>query len=138
MASTPFADAAFDHIVSNETTMYVDLPEAFAEFSRLLRPGGRYALVTWCSTGTTAGTAPEVDAINQHYVCKIHPRSHYLQALLASNLIPIQVTDLTSQALPYWELRASSRMATGVEPHFLNAYQAGNMNYLVIVAERKP
>ncbi|GAA3560232.1 methyltransferase domain-containing protein [Nonomuraea rosea] len=138
MVDTPFSDGSFDYIVSNETTMYVDLDEAFAEFARLLRPGGRYVLVTWCRNDAVAETSPDVEAIDEHYVCHIHRRSTYLRALLEHDLIPSTVADLTTEAIPYWELRTASQLATGVEAPFLNAYRMNQMNYLVIVAERKP
>ncbi|MEV0370531.1 methyltransferase domain-containing protein [Streptomyces sp. NPDC050636] len=137
MVATPFTDRSFDYIVSNETTMYVDLGEAFGEFARLLTPGGRYVLITWCRNDVIADTSPQVEAIDKHYVCHIHRRSTYLRALLDSGLIPVHIADLTAEAIPYWELRSGSELATGVEPHFLNAYRHGLMNYLVIVADRK-
>lgn len=136
MAQTGFPDQSFDHVVTNETTMYVDLDEAFAEFARLLKPGGRYALVTWCRDDTAPDDATEADAIDAHYVCHIHRRSHYLRALLDHGMVPLQVTDLTAEALPYWELRSHSHHATGIERPFQDAYERRHMNYIVITAER--
>ncbi|WAU82671.1 methyltransferase domain-containing protein [Streptomyces sp. Qhu-G9] len=136
MVATPFADQTFDYVVSNETTMYVDLDEAFGEFARLLKPAGRYVLVTWCRDDTATDVHPDADAIDRHYVCHIHRRSAYLRALLNAGLVPKQVTDLTTEAIPYWELRSASELATGVEPHFLDAYRQGQMNYIVITADR--
>ncbi|MEU1050737.1 methyltransferase domain-containing protein [Streptomyces sp. NPDC005897] len=138
MVATPFPNASFQYVVTNETTMYVDLFEAFAEFSRLLEPGGRYVLVTWCQNDavTAPGTSPEVDAINTHYVCHIHPRSTYFRALAANGLVPSTVRDLTAEAMPYWELRSHSELSTGVETPFLDGYRLNRLNYLVIVAEK--
>jgi geranyl diphosphate 2-C-methyltransferase len=138
MVSTPFADDSFQYVVTNETTMYVDLFEAFAEFARLLEPGGRYVLVTWCANDAVAapGTSPEVEAIDDHYVCRIHPRSTYFRALAANGLVPSTVRDLTSEAIPYWELRAHSELSTGVEQPFLDGYRSNRLNYLVVVAEK--
>lgn len=43
---TRFPAASFYYVVTNETTMYVDLGEAFTEFARVLKPSGRYVLLT--------------------------------------------------------------------------------------------
>ncbi|MBO4206264.1 SAM-dependent methyltransferase [Micromonospora echinofusca] len=136
MAQTPFEDASFDAVVSNETTMYVDLSEAFREFARLLRPGGRYVLVTWCQNDAVADDSPEVRQIDEHYVCHIHKRSTYLRALAENGLVPALVQDLTAEAIPYWELRSNSRLKTGVEDPFLAGYRSNSLNYLVIAADR--
>ncbi|MEW9551204.1 cyclopropane-fatty-acyl-phospholipid synthase family protein [Nonomuraea sp. NPDC050783] len=137
MTATGFPDASYQYVVSNETTMYVDLFEAFHEFARLLEPGGRYVLVTWCANDAVAasGASPEIDAINDHYVCRIHPRSTYMRALAANGLVPSKVRDLTAEAIPYWELRSHSELRTGVESAFLQGYRSNRLNYLLVAAE---
>ncbi|MER6032116.1 geranyl diphosphate 2-C-methyltransferase [Streptomyces sp. NPDC001851] len=121
---------------TNETTMYVDLFELFAEFSRLLEYGGRYVCVTGCSNDVTGMRSKAVSRIDEHYTCNIHPRSEYFRALAANDLVPIQVVDLTPDTLPYWELRAKSSVATGIEDAFLTAYKEGSFHYLLIAADR--
>ncbi|GAA4064562.1 geranyl diphosphate 2-C-methyltransferase [Streptomyces shaanxiensis] len=123
-------------IWTNETTMYVDLLELFDEFSRLLEPGGRYVCITGCSNDVTGMRSKAVSRIDEHYTCNIHPRSEYFKALAANNLVPIQVVDLTPDTIPYWELRAQSSVATGVEDPFLTAYKEGSFHYLLIAADR--
>ena len=49
--------------------------------------------------------------------------------------MPITVVDLTRDTIPYWELRAQSSVATGVEDPFLTAYREGSFHYLLIVAD---
>lgn len=137
MVSTSFDDASFSHIVCNETTMYVDLDEAFAEFSRLLKPGGRLVFVTWCQNDAVADVNDDIAAIDEHYVCRINSKSEYISQLIASGLVPETLTDLTSDAIPYWELRSASELATGVEPPFLNAYRHGSLNYVVVTAVKQ-
>ena len=110
MLDTGFETGSRRGIWNNESTMYVDLFQLFGEFSRLLEYGGRY-------------------------VC-IHPRSDYFKALAANNLVPIDVIDLTSHTIPYWELRAKSSVATGIEDPFLTAYREGSFHYLLIAADR--
>ncbi|MFD7276738.1 geranyl diphosphate 2-C-methyltransferase [Streptomyces sp. NPDC059862] len=123
-------------IWTNETTMYVDLFDLFAEFSRLLEYGGRYVCITGCSNDVTGLRSKAVSRIDEHYTCNIHPRSEYFKALAANDLVPIQVVDLTADTIPYWELRAKSSVATGIEEPFLTAYREGSFHYLLIVADR--
>ncbi|WP_230885610.1 geranyl diphosphate 2-C-methyltransferase [Streptomyces spinoverrucosus] len=123
-------------IWTNETTMYVDLFELFAEFARLLEYGGRYVCITGCSNDVTGMRSKAVSRIDEHYTCNIHPRSEYFKALAANNLVPIQVVDLTPDTIPYWELRAKSSVATGIEDPFLAAYKEGSFHYLLIAADR--
>lgn len=122
-------------IWNNESTMYVDLFELFAEHARLLEVGGRYVCITGCSNDLM-GRSDAVRQIDEHYTCNIHPRSTYFKALAANDLVPISVVDLTPQTIPYWELRATSSPATGVEVPFLSSYKDGSFQYLLIVADR--
>jgi geranyl diphosphate 2-C-methyltransferase len=123
-------------IWTNETTMYVDLNELYGEFSRILRIGGRYVCITGCYNDLTGGRSKTVSRIDEHYTCNIHPRSAYFKALAANNLVPINVVDLTAATIPYWELRAQSSVATGIEEPFLQAYREGSFHYLLIAADR--
>ncbi|MEV1084053.1 class I SAM-dependent methyltransferase [Streptomyces sp. NPDC050211] len=135
MIGTGFPDAHFDYVVTNETTMYADLDEAFAEFSRLLKPGGRYVLLSWCRNDALAPHSDEATAIDAHYR-QTHRRDEYLRALLQAGLIPYQVDDLTCRATPYWELRSQSALATGVEASYLNGYRSDRVNYIRIAARK--
>jgi geranyl diphosphate 2-C-methyltransferase len=116
--------------------MYVDLFALFAEFSRLLKDGGRYVCITGCYNDVRGGRSRAVSRIDAQYLCNIHPRSAYFKALAASDLVPIDVIDLTARTIPYWELRARSSVATGVEDPFLTAYKEGSFHYLLIAADR--
>ncbi|MGP3983955.1 geranyl diphosphate 2-C-methyltransferase [Streptomyces sp. KR80] len=136
MLDTGLASRSRRAIWTNETTMYVDLFELFAEFSRLLEYGGRYVCITGCSNDVTGLRSKAVSRIDEHYTCNIHPRSEYFKALAANNLVPINVVDLTAATIPYWELRAKSSVATGIEEPFLAAYKEGSFHYLLIAADR--
>lgn len=136
MLDTGFESGSMRSIWNNETTMYVDLFKLFAEVSRLLKDGGRYVCITGCYNDIIGGRSQAVSQIDSQYICNIHPRSEYFKALAANNLVPIGVTDLTPQTIPYWELRAKSSVATGVEDPFLTAYKEGSFHYLLIVADR--
>lgn len=136
MLDTGFATGSRRGIWNNESTMYVDLFDLFAEHSRQLEFGGRYVTITGCYNDITGGRSKAVAQIDQHYTCNIHPRSAYFKAMTANDLVPISVVDLTAQTIPYWELRAKSSVATGVEEPFLTAYREGSFHYLLIAADR--
>jgi geranyl diphosphate 2-C-methyltransferase len=135
MLDTGFESGSRQVIWTNETTMYVDLHELYREFARLLRNGGRYVCITGCYNDVTGMRSKAVSQIDQHYTCNIHPRSEYFRALAANDFVPITVVDLTADTIPYWELRANSSVATGVEDPFLTAYREGSFHYLLIVAD---
>lgn len=136
MLDTGFETGSRRGIWTNETTMYVNLFQLFAEFTRLLEYGGRYVCITGCYNDVTGGRSKAVSRIDEHYICNIHPRSEYFKALTANNLVPIDVIDLTASTIPYWELRAKSSVATGIEDPFLAAYREGSFHYLLIAADR--
>ncbi|WP_323179124.1 methyltransferase domain-containing protein [Streptomyces sp. NBC_00320] len=136
MVATPFPDRSFDFVVSNETTMYVDLDELFGEIRRVLRPGGRYVATTWCRNDAVDGRSDASVRIDEHYVCRMHKRSTYFEALAANGLVPYRVTRHTEEAIPYWELRRQSALRTGVEEPFLEGYRERSLDYLLIAAER--
>jgi geranyl diphosphate 2-C-methyltransferase len=135
MLDTGFESGSRQVIWTNETTMYVDLHELYREFARLLQNGGRYVCITGCYNDVTGGRSKAVSQIDQHYTCNIHRRSEYFRALAANDFVPITVVDLTPDTIPYWELRAQSAVATGVEDPFLTAYREGSFHYLLIVAD---
>ncbi|WP_163508028.1 geranyl diphosphate 2-C-methyltransferase [Fodinicola acaciae] len=136
MLDTGFETGAFKGAWNNESTMYVDLFELFAEHARQIAPGGRYVVITGCYNDVTGGRSRAVSQIDQHYICNIHPRSEYFKALAANGFVPINVVDLTAATIPYWELRAQSAVATGIETPFLTAYREGSFHYLLIAADR--
>jgi geranyl diphosphate 2-C-methyltransferase len=136
MLNTQFPDASRQGIWTDETTMYVDLFDLYAEFSRLLPRGGRYVCITGCYNDTLGDRSDAVATIDEHYNCRIHPRSRYFAALAANNLVPVNVFDLTDATIPYWELREKSSIATGIEEAFLAGYRERSFQYLLISADR--
>jgi geranyl diphosphate 2-C-methyltransferase len=136
MLDTGFDTGAYEAIWNNESTMYVELGLLFAEHARLLRRGGRYVTITGCYNDTYGLPSRAVSQINAHYICDIHPRSTYFKEMASNRLVPISVTDLTAATIPYWELRAKSPVASGIEAAFLEAYKGGSFQYLLIAADR--
>lgn len=136
MLDTGFETGSLRASWNNESTMYVDLFELFREHARLLEYGGRYVTITGCYNDVTGGRSKAVSRIDEHYTCNIHPRSEYFRAMAANGLVPIEVVDLTAATIPYWELRAKSSVATGIEEPFLTAYKENSFHYLLIAADR--
>jgi geranyl diphosphate 2-C-methyltransferase len=136
MLDTGFETGSFQAIWNNESTMYVELALLFAEHARLLRRGGRYVCITGCYNDAYGLPSRAISQINAHYICDIHSRSTYFREMVANRLIPINVVDLTAATIPYWELRAKTHLATGIEQSFLDAYKNGSFQYLLIAADR--
>ncbi|NRQ40139.1 methyltransferase domain-containing protein [Nonomuraea sp. NN258] len=136
MLDTGFPSGGYQAIWNNESTMYVELSLLFAEHSRLLARGGRYVCITGCYNDAYGLPSRAISQINAHYICDIHPRSTYFRELSANRLVPVDVVDLTAAAIPYWELRAKTSLATGIEQAFLDAYSNGSFQYLLIAADR--
>src|ERR1700728_2768748 len=136
MLDTGLETGAYQAIWNNESTMYVELALLFAEHARLLHRGGRYVTITRCYNDMYGLPSRAVSQINAHYICDIHPRSTYFKEMASNRLVPAAVIDLTAATIPYWELRAKSSLATGIEEPFLDAYKGGSFQYLLIAADR--
>ncbi|MFE2180462.1 geranyl diphosphate 2-C-methyltransferase [Streptomyces sp. NPDC059455] len=136
MLGTPFETGRAAASWNNESSMYVDLEDLFAEHSRILAIGGRYVTITGCWNPRYGQPSKYVSQINAHFECNIHSRREYLRAMADNRLVPQAVIDLTPATLPYWELRATSSLVTGIEKAFINSYKDGSFQYLLIAADR--
>ncbi|MFJ4094058.1 geranyl diphosphate 2-C-methyltransferase [Kitasatospora sp. NPDC089913] len=121
---------------NNESSMYVDLHDLFAEHSRVLSVGGRYVTVTGCWNPRHGQPSKWVSRINAHFECNIHSRREYLRAMADNRLVPNAVIDLTPDTLPYWELRNTTSLVTGIEEAFIESYKDGSFQYVLIAADR--
>ncbi|WP_370415964.1 geranyl diphosphate 2-C-methyltransferase [Streptomyces fradiae] len=136
MLDTPFEKGSIAASWNNESSMYVDLDDLMAEHSRFLRVGGRYVTITGCWNPKYGQPSKWVSQINAHFECNIHSRREYLRAMADNRLVPNAVVDLTAATLPYWELRATSSLVTGIEEAFIESYKDGSFQYLLIAADR--
>ncbi|MFD4956805.1 geranyl diphosphate 2-C-methyltransferase [Streptomyces sp. NPDC058451] len=136
MLDTPFDKGSIAASWNNESTMYVDLHDLFAEHSRFLKVGGRYVTVTGCWNPRYGQPSKWVSQINAHFECNIHSRREYLRAMADNRLVPQTIVDLTPDTLPYWELRATSSLVTGIEGAFIESYRNGSFQYVLIAADR--
>ncbi|MET9361588.1 geranyl diphosphate 2-C-methyltransferase [Streptomyces sp. NPDC006632] len=136
MLDMPFTTGEAAGSWNNESSMYVDLHDLFAEHARILAPGGRYVTITGCWNPKYGQPSKWVSQINAHFECNIHSRREYLRAMADNRLVPQAVIDLTPETLPYWELRATSSLVTGIEEAFINSYKDGSFQYVLIAADR--
>ncbi|MER5763761.1 geranyl diphosphate 2-C-methyltransferase [Streptomyces sp. NPDC002082] len=136
MLGTPFETGQATASWNNESSMYVDLDDLFAEHSRVLKVGGRYVTITGCWNPRYGQPSKWVSQINAHFECNIHSRREYLKAMADNRLVPQAVIDLTPATLPYWELRATSSLVTGIEEAFIESYKDGSFQYVLIAADR--
>lgn len=136
MLDTPFEKGSVAASWNNESSMYVDLDDLMAEHSRFLKVGGRYVTITGCWNPKYGQPSKWVSQINAHFECNIHSRREYLKAMADNRLVPQAVIDLTPDTLPYWELRATSSLVTGIEEAFIESYKDGSFQYLLIAADR--
>ncbi|MDW8805166.1 methyltransferase domain-containing protein [Streptomyces scabiei] len=136
MLDTPFDKGSVTASWNNESTMYVDLHDLFAEHARFLKVGGRYVTITGCWNPRYGQPSRWVSEINAHFECNIHSRREYLRAMADNRLVPQAIVDLTPQTLPYWELRATSSLVTGIEKAFIESYKDGSFQYVLIAADR--
>ncbi|MFF5638776.1 geranyl diphosphate 2-C-methyltransferase [Streptomyces sp. NPDC012825] len=136
MLDTPFEKGSVAASWNNESSMYVDLDDLFAEHSRFLKVGGRYVTITGCWNPKYGQPSKWVSQINAHFECNIHSRREYLRAMADNRLVPQAVVDLTPATLPYWELRATSSLVTGIEEAFIESYKDGSFQYVLIAADR--
>ncbi|MGW4897209.1 geranyl diphosphate 2-C-methyltransferase [Kitasatospora sp. NPDC004240] len=136
MLDQPFGTGEIAASWNNESSMYVDLHDLFAEHSRMLAVGGRYVTITGCWNPRYGQPSKWVSQINAHFECNIHSRREYLRAMADNRLVPQAVIDLTPATLPYWELRATSSLVTGIEEAFISSYKDGSFQYVLIAADR--
>ncbi|MEV7420181.1 geranyl diphosphate 2-C-methyltransferase [Streptomyces sp. NPDC089919] len=136
MLDMPFEKGSAAASWNNESSMYVDLDDLMAEHSRILRVGGRYVTITGCWNPRYGQPSKWVSQINAHFECNIHSRREYLKAMADNRLVPQAVIDLTPDTLPYWKLRATSSLVTGIEEAFIKSYEDGSFQYVLIAADR--
>jgi len=105
----PFPDASFDVVWSCESAEHMpDKASFLRECFRVLKPGGRFVLATWCQRddSVVAFTEDEKSRLDFLYKEWCHPRFASLEeyASIASRegLASIKSTDWTTETLPAW------------------------------------
>jgi tocopherol O-methyltransferase len=109
---TPFADESFDLIWSLESgEHYPDKGQFFQESHRLLKPGGKLVMATWCHrvTDSLAGALTESEQWHLNALYQVYHLPYVLSlpnyAHLASqaNFAGISTADWSDAVAPFWD-----------------------------------
>jgi tocopherol O-methyltransferase len=106
--STPFAPGAFDVVWSLESCELMPDKKAFlAECRRILKPGGRLVVATWCSRDA-APTAAEDTLLRRIYrdfaAAYVLPLEAYVELCREAGLTEVAAADWTPFARATWNL----------------------------------
>lgn len=103
-----FADATFDHVVSQFVLMFVeDSQAAVHEMARVLVPGGHLAVATWASLEDTPGYATMVGLLNR--LCGAEAANALRQPYVLGS--PDGLAELLTLAFDYLEVCQSPGVA---------------------------
>jgi tocopherol O-methyltransferase len=109
---TPFPDAHFDFIWSLESgEHYPDKAQFFQESYRLLKPGGKLLMATWCHRPTTSLAGPLTESEQWHlenlyqvyhlpYVLSL---PDYVNLAQQSGYSNIRTADWSDAVAPFWD-----------------------------------
>jgi tocopherol O-methyltransferase len=109
---TPFPDAQFDFIWSMESgEHYPDKAQFFQESYRLLKPGGKLLMATWCHrpTHSLAGPLTESEQWHLEMLYKVYHLPYVLSVPDYANLAQqagytdIRTTDWSDAVAPFWD-----------------------------------
>ncbi|NEQ42564.1 MAG: methyltransferase domain-containing protein [Leptolyngbya sp. SIOISBB] len=109
---TPFPDEQFDFIWSMESgEHYPDKGQFFQESYRLLKPGGRLLMATWCHRPTNSLAGPLTESEQTHlnwlyqlyhlpYVLSVPDYAHLAQQ---SGFQQLRTADWSEAVAPFWD-----------------------------------
>jgi geranyl diphosphate 2-C-methyltransferase len=130
---------AFDFIWACESTEYMpDRPRLFAEWWRLLRPGGRALgiILTYVESRRHL-VARELAQLDAYYVGSTGPFHAYLDAAVKAGFLVDDVTPLERETIPYWDLRTRSAHQKGTEAWLRDGLRSGALRFSAMLF-RKP
>ncbi len=138
MLQLGFHPDTYDHVITNETTMYItNLPQLFEGFRRVLKLGGTYTLATWCINEKYLGRDDITERINSHYPgTRMHTQAEYVKALESTGFQINNNRDLTEDVIPHWVIRSRWEKASGIEPTYLEGHRERKLLYKMISATK--
>jgi cyclopropane fatty-acyl-phospholipid synthase-like methyltransferase len=131
-------DGAYDFVFACESTEYMDRPALFAEWRRVLRPGGvALAIVLTYVPSRLPEVARELALLNEYYVARAGSLASFLDGARQEGLALDDLVHLERETLPYWRLRLRSGHRSGTEPWLIHGLETGGFHFSAI-RFRKP
>ena len=127
----PFADNSFDLVWSLESGEHMpDKSQFLQECYRVLQPGGKLILATWCHRETSSGagelTATEIQHLEEIYRVYCLPYvislSEYRAIALDCGFNNLQYDDWSTAVAPFWDVVIDSTISPQA---ILGLFQAG-------------
>ena len=127
----PFADNSFDLVWSLESGEHMpDKSQFLQECYRVLQPGGKLILATWCHRETSSGagelTATEIQHLEEIYRVYCLPYvislSEYRAIALDCGFDNLQYDDWSTAVAPFWDVVIDSTISPQA---ILGLFQAG-------------
>lgn len=126
----PFADAEFDIVWTQHSTMNIaDKERLFAEFHRVLRPGGRYALHEIVA-GLVQPIHFPVPWAKDPALSFLRPAAEVRRVLTDAGFVEVVWDDVSAPALAFFQQRLATVAAEGPPPlglHLLLGDDFGHM-----------
>lgn len=121
----PFADNSFDFVWTLESGEHMaDKQQFLAECQRVLKPGGRIALATWCHRDgeLTGAERRHLDKIYDVYCLPyVVSLSEYEAIARSQQWQDIRTADWSEQVAPFWDVVIDSAKDISVLPRLLMA-----------------
>jgi len=141
MLRTVEGDNAYDVIWACESTEHVsekNLRKMFNEFARISKPGASLILIAWTNGAKENNKQKKIKKlIDEHYITDIHSAKEYIAKGEKEGWKLLDLIDLKSKTLPYWEVRSKSKNATGAEKFFIEGYTEGVLDYFLYVFKKR-
>ena len=153
--------ASFDAVIATESLSHMpDKPRAFAELGRVVRPGGRVALVDWLARDAPGRIETRLllrPICEEGHLPSLHSATEYEALLADAGYRVLEFEDLSSRAWRTWtvvlqrlvpllarDARLRRELLRSPEPVFALsllriplAYRLGSMRLGLLVAERR-
>jgi len=121
----------YDYVWALESTEHMgDRPALFAQFRRVLKPGGRVIVVALTYVQSRLETVRrELHQLNDYYVGQTGSLESYLGAAVRNGFAVDDIAHLDRETLPYWRLRLRSTHRTNTEPWLIHGLENGGFHY---------
>jgi geranyl diphosphate 2-C-methyltransferase len=130
--------AGYDFVWACESTEYMpDRGLMFAEWRRVLRPGGRaLAIVLTYPQSRYATVEREMTLLNDYYVARAGSFESFLAAAMGAGFAVDDIVHLERETLPYWRLRLRSSKRTNTEPWLIHGLENGGFHFSAMLFRR--